>query len=197
MIPILSRKLKLKLLKILPLIGIYNKNQTEDRVILEKIIFPYFISNLEYQKIIFMGVAWYTMEYNKLFKRKEFWTIDFNPKMKIYGSKRHLIDSIENLDKYFEINTIDLIICNGLIGYGLSDQQIAERAFKICHNILRKNGIFIIGWNDLPKHRPIVPEEIEALKLFTPFHFQPLNSNIYVSESNRHTYVFYIKAETN
>ena len=191
---LVSTNIKLKLLKILPLIGIYNKNQVEDRVILEKTIFPYFINKLDYQKVIFIGVGWYTMEYNKLFKKKEFWTIDFDPKMKKYGSKRHIIDSMENLDRYFKNNTIDLIICNGVYGWGLSDPKNIEKAFNVCYNLLVKNGIFIIGWNDLPGHRPVPLENCKAIKLFNPFVFEPLGVQTKLTNLlNGHTYSFYIK----
>ena len=193
---LLSKKIKISLLKILPLIGIYYKNQDEDRVILENTVLPYFIHNQDYQRIIFIGVAWYTMEYNKLFQEKEFCTIDYNPKMKIYGSKRHIVDSMENLDRYFEENSVDLIICNGVFGWGLDDPQIVERAFKVCYDLIRKNGVFIIGWNDLPDHRPIPLEKCKALQLFDPNVFEPLGVQTKLcTTQNRHTYSFYIKSQ--
>lgn len=192
-----SKKIKITLLKILPLFGIYYKNQDEDRIILENVILPYFIQKQDYQRIIFIGVAWYTMEYNKLFKGKEFWTFDYNPKMKIYGSKRHIVDSMENLDRYFEENTVDLIICNGVFGWGLNDPESVEIAFKVCYDLIRKNGVFIIGWNDLPDHRPIPLEKCNALKLFNPLVFEPLGVQTKVCKSqNRHTYSFYEKGST-
>jgi len=189
-----SKKIKINLLKILPLFGIYYKNQQEDRVILENTIFPYFIHNQDYQRIIFIGVSWYTMEYNRLFKGKEFWTIDFNPKMRIYGSKRHIIDSMENLNRYFENNTIDLIICNGVFGWGLNDPHNIELAFNVCYDLIRESGVFILGWNDLSDHRPIPLEQCKALKLFYPLVFEPLGLQTKLCMTqNRHVFSFYIK----
>lgn len=191
---LLSLKTKLTLLKILPLFGIYNKNQAEDRILLEKTIIPYFINKENYHRIIFIGVAWYTMEYNKFFKKKEFWTIDCDPKMKIYGAKRHIVDSMENMDKYFAANSVDLIICNGVFGWGLNDPRGVEKAFKICFDLIRESGIFIIGWNDVPDHRPIPLEDCKALSLFNPLVFEPLGvQTILCTSPNRHTYSFYIK----
>lgn len=182
------------MLKVLPLIGIYIKNICEDRVILEKIIFPHFINKHDCQKVIFIGVGWYTMEYNKLFNKKEFWTIDIEPKFKIYGSKRHIIDSMENMDSYFKKNSIDLIICNGVFSYAVKDSKILERTLKVCYDLIRKGGVFLIGWNDLPEYKSISFETCENIKLFKPFVFEPFGAQRKLANPNNcHTYSFYTK----
>jgi SAM-dependent methyltransferase len=185
-----------KLFKILSVIGIHIKNHQDDRKVLEESIFPYFKEKDEFTNIIFIGCDWYTKSYNRVFRKKNYWTIDLNPKMKKYGSKKHIVDSMENLLQYFEKNKVDLIICNGVFGWGLNKQESAENSFKSCYDLLRKDGVFILGWNDLPQYRPILLEDVQALNLFKPLNFEPLNTvKILTKNPNRHTYNFYIKAD--
>lgn len=186
----------IRLFKLLSVFGIYLKNHQDDRIILEDVIFPYFINNDQIIKIVFVGVAWYTRQYNRVFKHKQFWTVDFDPRVKKYGSRRHIVDSIENLDRHFRNNEIDLIICNGVFGWGLNNKANIEKSFQVCFDILKNKGIFILGWNDLPEYRPIDLKDINSLNSFNPLIFEPLGVAKYLTGNpNRHTFNFYIKPE--
>lgn len=187
--------LLVKAYKTLAIIGIYMKNHQDDRLVLEDIIFPYFQNNDEFNTIISIGTDWYTKSYNKVFKKKKYWTIDMDPKKKKYGSIRHIIDSMGNLHSYFQKNEVDIIFCNGVFGWGLNKPEDIEKSFKICFDLLRKDGVFILGWNDLPQYRPIALDDVQALKLFKPLNFEPLNANTLLTKNpNRHTFNFYIKS---
>ena len=147
-------KLKVYTRFILISIGIDLHKKKEDRRVLEKIIFPFFSSNSEFNKILFVGCDWYTKVYNKIFEGKDFQTMDINPKVKIYGANKHIIDRVENIGKYFNDSVLDLIICNGVWGWGLNEKSQTEEAFLGCYQYIRERGILLLGWDDIQKCRP-------------------------------------------
>jgi SAM-dependent methyltransferase len=174
--------------------GIYSYLKTEDRKVLESKILSYFAQKPEFFKILFVGTAWYTEGYKNLFKAKSYWTIEINPRLAKHGAKNHLIDSIENIHIYFPSDDLDLIICNGVFGWGLNQEQKIEDTFTKCFNSLREGGILVLGWNDIPERRPIALADSQALNLFKPFVFPPLSTAQYLtSTENNHTFSFYIK----
>ena len=167
---------------------------TDDRRVLQDIIFPYFAQHDDFSKILFVGCQWYTRGYNKVFKTKTFWTLEIDPSQSKYGSKRHIVDSLANIRRHFGENELDLIFCTGVFGSGMDVKAEVEDAFQGCFESLREGGVFVFGWNDVPKHRPFPLEECESLKLFTPYVFPPLSSSHYLTDtSNRHIYDFYTK----
>jgi SAM-dependent methyltransferase len=167
---------------------------TDDRRVLETLIFPYFIERDEFSRILFVGSAWCTRGYNTMFARKTYATLDIDPTQKQYGAKRHITDSIENIDLYFKENELDVIICNGVFGWGLNDKASVEKTFQGCFACLREGGILVLGWNDVPKRRPFPLAECESLRSFNAYVFPPLSTSQYVTANpNRHTYNFYMK----
>ena len=190
----IKEKVKSLVRFILMNLGINLRKNKSDRKVLENIIFPELVSAQELYRILFVGSQWYTKYYNKIFRDKDYYTIDINPKNKIYGSKKHIIDSLENIFQYFKEEELDLIICNGVWGWGLNDKALTEKAFTECFKCLRKGGIFLLGWDDIPEHRPFPLDECKSLKLFQPLVFKPLSASQYPTATPyRHTYNFYIK----
>ena len=169
--------------------------RTDDRRVLETIILPYFADREGFSKVLFVGCAWYTRRYSRFFAGKDYWTLDIDPFRSRYGSKRlHVTDSLANVTAHFSEGELDLIICNGVFGWGLDAKPEVERAFRGCYECLREGGIFILGWNDIPRRRPFAPEVSEGLQRFRPETLAPLDAHRFVtSNPNRHTYDFYIK----
>jgi spermidine synthase len=173
-------------------LGIDLRLKTDDRRVLETIIFPYFLARPEYHRVLFVGCGWYTASYNKLFAARDYWTIEIDPAMRKYGSKNHVIDSVTNLNRHFPAGRFDVIFCNGVFGWGLDEKPEVETAFGHCFDCLREGGIFVLGWNDVPESRPFPLEELESLQRFTPFVFEPLGTARYLTTNpNRHTFDFY------
>ncbi|MCX7012352.1 MAG: class I SAM-dependent methyltransferase [Candidatus Sumerlaeota bacterium] len=161
---------------------------------LETIIFPYFIESSEFSHILFVGCRWYTMRYRKAFEGKDYWTLDIDPRQRRYGARKHIIDSMENLARHFKDNALDLVVCNGVFGWGLNNKADAENALQGCHQCLREGGVLLLGWNDVPQRRPFHPRECRTLALFDPWVFPPLSASEYLTDTrNRHTYDFYVK----
>ncbi len=169
--------------------------KSDDRRILENVILPYFAGKKEYEKLLFVGCEWYTRGYRKEFTNHEYWTLDSDPYKAQYGSRLHIHDDMENIHNHFQEGELDLIICNGVFGWGLDKYEQIERAFSGCFRVLRPGGKFILGWNDLPRHCPVSLAEIRALKRFEPHIFPPLSAwQVRARNPNRHIYNFYIKA---
>lgn len=168
---------------------------SEDRYILEQKIIPYFINLSEFTRILFVGCDVYTKHYEKWFRQKEYWTIEVKPLKKIYGAKRHIVGSISDLKLYFPDNYLDLIICNGVFGWGLNEREEVEKTFAGCFDCLRQGGVLIVGWNDLPERKPFPLEECKSLGKFQPYIFPPLSTSQYdlSQETYKHVYNFYLK----
>ena len=137
-------------------LGLPNRLCTPDRETLERVILPAYAARAEIQTVLFVGCDWCTRHYERLFAGRFYWTIDPNPWKKRFGGRHHLVDGLERLDTHFEPGGIDLIVCNGVVGYGLNGQAECERAFTGCFDALRANGEPVLGWNDVPEHRPEV-----------------------------------------
>ncbi len=170
-------------------------HNSPDRLVLEDIIIPYFNGLQKFHKILFVGCDWYTNPYKKLFKSKEYWTIEVDDRQKKYGSERHIIDSLNNLSKYIEPGYFDLIIYNGVFGYGINTKEDTEESFNQCFQALREGGILVFGWNDVPEYKPFPVIECENLNKFNSYVFEPLSTSEYLTPNTprRHIYNFYIK----
>jgi hypothetical protein len=169
--------------------------RTEDRRIMETIILPYFAKRTDLRRVLFVGCAWYTRGYDRVFRGKDYWTIEVDATRAKYGSKKHVVDSVANLRRHFGRGEFDLIICNGVFGFGLNERADVERTFRACFECLREGGVLVHGWNDIPERVPFPLSECESLALFDRYVFPPLATAEYLTAIfNRHTYSFYVKS---
>ena len=161
---------------------------------METVILPFFRDEPTYKRVLFVGCAWYTRGYRKFFDEDMYWTLDIDPARQRFGAKKHFVDAIENIERYFEAESLDLIICNGVFGWGLNEKTAVEKAFHGCHRCLRQGGIFLLGWNDLAEARPFPLEESKGLALFHRAPFAPMAvSRIPINNEYRHVYDFFLK----
>jgi len=175
------------------LVGIDSYLASEDRRVLEEVIFPYFLHDDLYKNVLFVGCSWCTRGYRRRFElRKNYSTIDSSPWKRRYGAKRHIVAPLQDLGRHFQPGTLDLIICNGVYGWGLNKRREIEAAFTECRESLREDGILIIGWDDCESLNPCPLSTWECLRTFRPFEFPPLQTSEFVTAtSHRHTYSFY------
>jgi SAM-dependent methyltransferase len=176
-------------------LGIDVSLRTKDRYVLEEVILSYFVKSPAHHKVLFVGCEWYTKRYEELFNQKEYWTIEIDPRLKKYGASHHVVDSLNNLDSHFEPNYFDVIVYNGVFGWGIDTKEDAETAFNQCFQCLRENGVLVFGWNNLPERCPFPPESCSNWQRFTPYRFPPLDASEYlVPESfQNHTFQFLTK----
>ena len=148
--------------------------RNEDRRILEDTILPAIARSQEYHRVLFIGCEWYTRGYRKILAKRDYWTMEIDPSKRKYGARQHIVDSAENLALHFKPNSLDFILCNGVIGWGLDDRAAIEQMLDSCWHCLREQGVLLLGCNDVPEHSPVAHSELAALRKFQPHIFPDL-----------------------
>lgn len=171
----------------------HKRPRFDDREVLETIIFPYILSHQNPKKILDIGREHYQKFYNEFFFGRELWTLDRHKWKKRYGSQNHVTGNVKKLDEYFKKNQFDLVVMNGVFGWGLNKEKDIEKTFRDVYNILKKGGLFVLGWNDRPGLRPMLLKDIPALKKFKQVVFPPLSKHQFRCKTGYHTYNFYKK----
>ncbi len=168
---------------------------TEDRRILERVIFRHYAAQPEVRSVLFVGCQWYTRHYGRsYFAEHDYWTIDPCEEARKHGARQHLIAPLERLDAFFPERYFDLIICNGVFGYGLDSREQCEAAFDHCYTRLAEGGQFVLGWDDVPTRTPIALESLQSLKRFRRIKFPPLGAERYLTDTSyRHVYEFFAR----
>ena len=165
---------------------------SEDRTLLENRVLPFYQLSDEHQSILFIGVNWPTQGYVRMLSHKSLVTLDILPSMARYGSGRHIVASAADIDQYFEPHSLDLVVMNGVFGWGLDSAADVERTVAGFHRCLRPGGHLLVGWNDLKGHRAWVPEAVGSMRMFKPLVFPTLGvSEIRIDNVWRHVYQFY------
>jgi SAM-dependent methyltransferase len=168
---------------------------TTDRGVLERTIFPHFVANPAIRDVLFVGCDTYTAHYERqFFSRTNYTTIEPDPERARYGARNHVVAPLEELSRHAGPNSFDLIICNGVYGWGLDTLQQCTAAFSQCYECLRVNGLMLFGWDDVERRVPVPLEQITALQQFRKYQFPAFGSWRYVTDTPfRHTYDFYQK----
>lgn len=172
------------------------RRRARDREVLERRILPAYARRPDVQRVLFVGCARYTQHYEHLFGHAEYWTIDPLPRNRRWGARRHIRDRLERLDRHVAPDHFDLIVCNGVLGWGLNRHDDAEAAFAACHRALRPGGELVLGWNDVFPHGAVRPETIGALRRFARSAGQGIGGpSLRIGEPHRHVFEFYRKPE--
>lgn len=174
-------------------LGLSAQMHTEDRRVLEQIILPAYAQRSDIARVLFVGCAAYTERYGELFSGREYWTIDPVVRFRKYGSARHHItDTLQNLETHVARGYFDLVLCNGVLGWGLNTRDDADRAFAACFACMRAGGELLLGWNDVAPRNRTHPDEIPALQRFERSVFVPAQTARWrVDGPNRHVFDFY------
>lgn len=175
-------------------LGLPNPMRTPDRDTLEQVILPAYAGRPAIKNVLFVGCAWYTAHYGKMLPGRSYWTIDPDPWKRRFGGRRHIVAGLEEIAAHIAPASLDLIVCNGVFGWGLDDRADCERAFEGCFDALRTAGELVIGWNDVPEHRPLELASLASLARFRPLQFEALGAAQYLANAeNGHVYNFYVK----
>jgi SAM-dependent methyltransferase len=120
--------------------------------------------------------------------------MEISPYEAQYGGATHIIDSCENIAQHFQPDSLDVVVFNGVYGFGLNQLSAINHTLQAIYRSLCPNGLFIFGWNDLPAMAPYRIEELTGLDAFEPYVFPPIQKAIHESDSkNRHRFHFYRK----
>lgn len=166
-----------------------------DRSLLERELLPLLARLPGLRRALFVGCAAYTQHYGSLFPEVEYWTMDPDPRRQCYGAERHIIDRLENLSRHATGGAFGLIVCNGVLGWGLNTRLQAERAFASCHERLQAGGYLLLGWNDRYPRNRVRPEEVGALARFEHVPFGHYGARVLVVGWRRHVFDFYRKPD--
>lgn len=176
----------------------YNIKRSPARRTLEYRILPYFLVNEEFRRILLVGTASFTRHYDLFFAGKEaVYTIDNDPRFADYGIRgRHIIDSIENIDRHFDEGYFDCVLMNGIYGWGLDEKEALEKSLRNIRKVLRSGGVLLFGWNKVRDHDPL---NLDSERYFRDFdEFKGLGkSRIEIpSNASNHIFSFYQKPNT-
>ena len=170
---------------------------SDDRMLLETSILPAYACDPGTSRILFCGCASYTQHYEALFAGREYWTIDAAPRHRHHGSKRHVVDSLQRLASHFPEEYFDLILCNGVLGWGLNTVEEADAVVSACYRTLRPDGGFLLGWNDVWPRNRVSPDRIPALSRFQQTGLGNHPARLRLPSSHRHVFDFYRKPPAN
>ena len=173
-------------------VGLPAQLHTEDRRALEQVILPEYARRSDIKRVLFVGCAPYTQNYRDAFPGREYWTIDPAARQKRYGSERHIVDLLQNLGRHATPMYFDLVLCNGVLGWGLNTPEDVEAAMVACFEHLRPGGELLLGWNDIAPRNRVLPANIHALRRFEAVVFAPIQASRWtIDGANRHIFNFY------
>jgi SAM-dependent methyltransferase len=120
-----------------------------DRVVLDKKIIPALIDS-GVETVLSIGVAYYNAHHPAVFAARgaDLWTIDIDRQKAIWGSpSRHITGDAVDLALHLAPETLDAVILNGVLGYGIDDARAVDRALRSIAATLKPGGRLVIGWN--------------------------------------------------
>ena len=164
----------------------------------EKQILPYFHASSHFEKILIVGIANYTQHYTKYFKNKKLIrTIDLDKsQLKFAKKKIHIHDSVENVKKYFDDESLDLVLMNGVYGWGLNDKNGLVNSLIGINNILKKDGWLVFGYNQVKKRDPLLVENSDYFSGFNQMEFRGKHRIFLKNNPQKHVFKFYNKTKT-
>ena len=174
---------------------------TPVRRILELDIIPYLLThNIPVgSAILDIGVDWYTRGYSSLFPGRHYVSLEIDrSKTRFTSKERHIWGSALSLSEHFEPASLDFILCNGVIGWGIDTEDDIQTFFYQTSHVLKPGGLLLVGWNDNEDNKPIVHPDCAA-NGFNLWLYQPCgSSSLNTHTAKQHIFSFYQRrVETN
>ncbi len=180
-------------------LGIDFRLRVPSRMFMEQEIFDYV--NQLYERgaaapaarCLFIGLDKHNWHYDRLLDL-DFYSIDVNPRNAAYGPPgRHVVGSATELSSYYPPNSFDVVIANGLIGFGLDTEEAFDQLMFECHRVLTGDGLLVVGYNDKPERLDFKVEQaagFQVFKTFEPGIAGMSGASHAVEDSFKHRYVF-------
>jgi hypothetical protein len=180
-----------------------------DRILLERIILPTLGEMRPEKRVLLVGCAECCAWYPEYFAAHRVWTMDPDLAVTRFGAPQHIADRLENARTHFAGDYFDVIVKNGILGFGLNDPASADAAFAACYDVLAPGGLLVLGWNEIRCWADIQPDALPAVARFKPVSFPAIGTQCvrltYASEDEQasfisrgkrlwsHTFAFYTK----
>jgi hypothetical protein len=196
----LKNKLKTLLFELAPRLavnwGVEFPRKSENRLFLEHDIFKYLdtVLNHESAQCLFIGTDKRSWHNRSRFCAK-FFTIYKDPTKAIYGDvHNHRIGSATELTQQYMHDQFDVIIANGVIGFGVNHIDQCEDLFAGLETIMKSNGVLVLGYSNSPSRIDFKLEHVKSYHLFEKFapHSNGLEQSEYVFGD--HVFVFLRRA---
>lgn len=160
-----------------------------DRIYLEQYLLPAF-ANLGERRVLFVGTAWFTERYAKIFEQPGncYSTLDRSSRAKGGASDRHYIADLRDIAVLFQPGAFNLVIVNGVFGFGLDKPEDILAALKAVHRVLCPGGHLLLGWNQDRTADPLTSECL--LDGYKPANIGDLPPRKLVKSFGKHIHVF-------
>lgn len=167
-----------------------------DRRLLEDVVLPALDSDPTVESLLLVGCAWYTRHYPGLLPRKRVMTMEIDPAKAAFGGDPHIVANMTDITEHVAADSLDAVICNGVLGWGLDEPDAVEAAFAGAVTCLRPGGLLLLGWNDIPPRNDCPPDTIAALDGLEIADIPGLDTHSLVAlERNQHCYQAYRKPD--
>jgi SAM-dependent methyltransferase len=135
-------------------------NFLPDRRYMEEALLPA-MEELQPSRLLDVGVDYYSRHYGRRFTSEcEYWTLDLNPRVARFGSlDRHIVGDVRDLANHFAPGSIDVIMLNGVFGFGIDRTAEQECVVELARTALRQDGWLLIGWDRALAGSPLVWSE--------------------------------------
>lgn len=173
-----------------------NALKTKSRLFFEYVILNY-ISQLDFSNVLFIGVERYTTWYKKIFVRSRFYTLDYDSNLVKYADEKfHAICKVEDMQDYYDDGFFNLIILNGVYGWGLNKDEQLTKAIENIYCKLELNGVLIFGYNNVRENDPCgLGYQLD--KYFDQSQWKPIDLgygfDVKMTEYNYHRYLTFMK----
>ena len=167
-----------------------------DRRLLEETVLPGYAADPGLRSLLFVGCDWYTTDYPALFApaRERFRTVDIDPAKARFGAPGHVVAPMHEIGSHFAPGSIDVIVANGIYGWGIDDRAGLGAAFAQAREALRPGGTLLLGWNDVPALAPFDPAALAGELGFRHSTVNPLGAWRTPTETPlRHTFDVYVR----
>jgi SAM-dependent methyltransferase len=148
------------------------------RIFLETVVIPA-LAKAGRRRMLFVGTRSYNRPAYERCKAEGIavWSIDMDAAASVYGAPDgHFVGNICDIESIAGNQRFDVIIFNGVLGWGLNNASEALMAVKAMKNVVAPGGLLFVGWNPgltdgaeiaimrphlLPASVGAVPEDIE------------------------------------
>ena len=166
--------------------------RSPDRLLLEKTIIPYFAGRPSVAAVLDVGCDWYTAGYPKLFPQQRYCSIDIDPAKADIAKGKHRTASLLDLDECFDAESFDLVMVNGVFGWGVDGEGPISTAMAQLRRVLRPGGYLLVGWNDTDERRPQPLGSMLEAPGFAPFEMPAFAAVSKTTDTAyRHTFHFF------